>query len=328
VKSPPSSPAQRVARSSLPTLDELDTEPTGRFHRGEVPGSLAQQPVRPVLAIVEGADAGRIVAIEGREVVIGRAVSCNVVLPDGGVSRRHARVTVHGRDFHLEDLGSKNGTFVAGRPIVAHTLGVGEAFHVGPNVRLRVSMMDPIEERLARQLYDSSMRDVLTGAFNRRYFYQRLGGELAFAVRHRTEVSVLMLDLDHFKRLNDTLGHAAGDRVLQEVTKVIARTLRSEDVLARLGGEEFVVILRGTAQADAITVAERIRVAVAGSTFALGEHDLRVSVSAGVSTSSELGQASTVETLLTLADRRLYEAKDAGRNSVRGADLARRPRSS
>jgi diguanylate cyclase (GGDEF)-like protein len=234
------------------------------------------------------------------------------------VSRKHARVLVRDDGLVLEDLDSKNGTFIDGRSVRSESLEIGDVFFIGPSVKIRLSMMESSEERLAHQLYDSSMRDALTNTFNRRYFVQRLSTEVAFAVRHATPLSVAVLDLDHFKRVNDTYGHPAGDRLLQSVARTVARSLRSEDVLARVGGEELAVLLRGTGMRDAVLVAERIRLAVAATSILVEGEEVRATVSIGLASTTELERGGSHDALVTLADERLYEAKSAGRNTVRG----------
>ena len=314
-------PAPPMGPSGLPNLANFDYEATGT-HRTDTQvlalASTRRDPGRAILTIVEGADAGRMVALDQPEILIGRASDCTLVLPDPGVSRKHAHVLVKKENqLLLEDLGSKNGTFIDGKAIRTHMLEVGDVFFIGPSVRIRLAVMEASEERLAHQLYDSSMRDALTSAFNRRYLVQRLSTEVAFAVRHSTPISVVVLDLDHFKKVNDTYGHPAGDRLLQAVTHAVARSLRSEDVLARVGGEELAVLLRGTGMRDALIVAERIRSAVASTSILVENEAVRATVSIGVASAAEL-QNCTHEALMTLADERLYAAKAAGRNTVRG----------
>lgn len=313
--------AFRAGKSGLPNLDTFDFEHTSTRQTDtsvSAPASTRRMPARPVLTIVEGAEAGNVVAVDREEVLIGRSADCAVVLPDTGVSRRHARVVVRGEELVLEDLSSKNGTFVDGESVTSRRLQIGDVFHVGPNVKIRLSMMDESEERLARQLYDSSMRDALTGVFNRRYFVQRLVTELAFAVRHKTPLTVIMIDLDHFKKVNDTYGHLAGDKLLSAVSAAIGSSLRSEDVLARVGGEEFAILLRGTDHPEGLIVAQRIRRAVEATSVDVSGRQVRITISGGVASASDLREALTYEALLELADRRLYEAKAAGRNAVRG----------
>jgi diguanylate cyclase (GGDEF)-like protein len=188
---------------------------------------------------------------------------------------------------------------------------------VGPNVVLRFALVDSTEEGLARQLYEASTRDSLTRAFNRRHFGERLASEVAYAVRHESHVGVLLMDIDHFKRVNDTHGHLAGDFVLRVVAAQIARTIRLEDTFARYGGEEFVILCRGIDETRLGAFGERIRRAVEKIPLMWESQELRVTISIGVSTLDQLdGDRATGETMLALADERLYTAKRLGRNRV------------
>lgn len=170
---------------------------------------------------------------------------------------------------------------------------------------------------MARELYESSVRDALTGAHNRRYFVEQLERDLAFCARHGTPVSLVALDADHFKQVNDTRGHAAGDAVLVGLVELLQANVRTEDVVARVGGEEFVVLLRGTPLAGAGVAAERIRRAIEAHQF---EHDgQRFGVTVSVGCAVAVGPSSTDE-LQHRADQALYRAKRSGRNCVVLAD--------
>jgi diguanylate cyclase (GGDEF)-like protein len=273
--------------------------------------------LRPTLTVLVGMEPGRVLDC-GPITLIGRAKDCDLVLGDTGVSRHHARLVRNGTAFVVEDLGSKNRTFVNSRRVDSGELRHGDELQIGPNVTLRFAFLGEAEERLARQLYESSMRDALTGAYNRRYLEERLGTEVAFALRHKTALSLVMFDFDHFKRLNDTYGHAAGDAVLSNCSRVALQVLRTEDVLARIGGEEFVVLLRGISHADALVCAERLRSAVEGTPIAFGRETIRATISLGVASFDEAGSPPSREALLEIADHRLYAAKAAGRNRAQG----------
>jgi diguanylate cyclase (GGDEF) domain len=167
--------------------------------------------------------------------------------------------------------------------------------------------------------------DPLTGIYNRRFGYKRLEEELTRASRDHTSLSVLLLDLDHFKRVNDTYGHLSGDKVLIRTANVCREILREGDVLMRYGGEEFVVVLPGASIQDAREVAERIRFAISQSQINLGDQLLQVTSSIGVAATT--GQkAIAADELIALADERLYKAKATGRNKVvSDAVMAARP---
>jgi diguanylate cyclase (GGDEF)-like protein len=173
--------------------------------------------------------------------------------------------------------------------------------------------MDAAEESLARQMYDASTTDPLTRVANRRHFGERLEAEVAYSARHRTPLHLVLFDIDHFKRVNDTHGHAAGDIVLRIVAAQVGRTIRAEDLLARYGGEEFAILVRGIPASHVATMAERVRASVQRLEIPLSSESLRVTISVGVASIPQPGEA---RSLLEVADERLYRAKHAGRNRV------------
>jgi diguanylate cyclase (GGDEF)-like protein len=155
--------------------------------------------------------------------------------------------------------------------------------------------------------------DQLTGAYSRRYFMDTLERQLALSVRHGSIASLIMLDLDHFKAINDQYGHAVGDRVLHSAAKTAMAELRDGDMFARVGGEEFIALLPMTGKDAAMKLAERLRLAIAGAAIEEGERVIRISVSAGV---AELSKEESSSAWLRRVDIALYEAKTAGRNCV------------
>ena len=171
------------------------------------------------------------------------------------------------------------------------------------------------KERADRETYELATTDSLTGVYNRRTFQELAEPQLSRSRRAKLPVSLLMLDLDHFKRINDTYGHLAGDDVLKAFTLLVKSCLRREDLLARYGGEEFVVLLPGSSQEAAVALGERIRDEVASKPFDANGHLVRVTVSVGVS--SEAGDTlPSLESMLGRADEALYVAKNQGRNRV------------
>lgn len=269
---------------------------------------------RAVLVMLSGLNAGQVFALERDETIIGRSRGATVRVDDAGVSRKNTRVVRSGAGFFVEDLGSRNGTFKNGERVTRASLASGDRIHVGPTLAMRFSVIDQAEEELARQLYEASTRDTLTHAYNRRYFMQRLTSEVAFAQRHHTKVGVIMLDVDHFKRVNDTWGHRAGDEVLKTIAMAMQGAIRTEDVFARHGGEEFAVLVRGIDHRGVTAFAERLRQTVARIEIVLAQTSIRVTVSAGVA--SLEATMKNGEDLMLLADERLYIAKEGGRNSV------------
>lgn len=280
---------------------------------------------RPTLTLLSGVDAGKLFTLDQPETIIGRGRDAGVRLDDVGISRQHARL-VRRRDdtVIIEDLGSTNGVYVNGERTERTDLLPGDQVQIGPNVTLRFSVIDASEETLARQLFDSSTRDSLTRAFNRKYLMGRLVAEVAYAERHKARMGLILFDLDHFKQTNDTHGHIAGDAVLHEVSALVARLIRTEDVFARYGGEEFVVLVRGIPHENVARFAERIRHGVEELGIAFERKTLHARVSLGVASLTEegaqpvskRGAAAAAEALLELADSRMYKAKQAGRNRV------------
>jgi two-component system cell cycle response regulator len=276
---------------------------------------------RAVLTILGGADTGRVLPLAvGASVTIGRRDTCTYSIDDPSVSGLHARIVIVGGDYVIADERSTNGTFVNSVRITEPvSLRDGDRVQLGPIVLTRFTLVDDAEEEALKRMYDAALRDALTGLFNRKHLDERLESEVAYARRHPpADLSVVMLDVDHFKQVNDTFGHLAGDAVLKNVSAVLLRTVRTEDLLARYGGEEFVVVARDCKATAARIMAERLRSKVADSSVSFEGRSLRVTISAGVASLFTCGESADKTTLLKLADKRLYEAKEGGRNRVVG----------
>jgi two-component system cell cycle response regulator len=271
--------------------------------------------LRTVFTMLNGLNAGQVFTIEGGETTIGRGRDADVRIDDIGISRIHARVVRAEDGRHLlEDLQSTNGVFVNGQRVERVALVTGDRVQIGPAVLLRYALVDTEEAALARQLYETSTRDPLTSVYNRRYLTERLTAEVAYAHRHQTRLSVVLIDLDHFKRVNDDYGHLAGDAVLRSVSVAVQRQTRTEDVFARYGGEEFVVVVRGIEHKNVAIFAERLRRAVELLETPWNPSPLRVTVSLGVASLDECEKKAPPDALLSLADERLYRSKAEGRN--------------
>ena len=311
-------PPPRAPMASLDLEDVFEVKTNPAMHSVPIPEpSPSTRHDRAILTVLTGVNAGQVFSIEHEETTIGRSREATIRVDDVGISRKHTRVlrTPDGR-FIVEDMGSTNGTFVAARKVDRLELRPGDRVQVGPNVLFRFSLIDATEEQLARSLYEASTRDALTRVFNRKYFLERLQAEVAYAVRHKTPVAVVLFDLDHFKATNDSHGHLAGDVVLRVVAAAVQKTIRIEDVLARYGGEEFAIVVRGI-EHDKVTVfAERVRRAVEHLDIHYEGLHLRATISVGAASIAQIPESPTPEALLLLADERLYRAKDSGRNRV------------
>jgi two-component system, cell cycle response regulator len=274
---------------------------------------------RHLLVRVQGAQLGQVMRIFGPVWRVGRAPDLELPLADTGVSRQHAQFTWESHGYALEDLGSANGTYVNGERIGQRLLGHGDIVQFGPAAAFRYDITDADEETMLRELYEASIMDSLTGAYNREYFNSRLEAELSYARRHGSELGLLMMDIDHFKQVNDRFGHQVGDFVLVEIASAISSHLRAEDVFARFGGEEFGVILRDTAADTGYAVGERFRLIVESLRVEFDGQVIPVAVSIGAASLSECA-VKNAAALIEAADRRLYAAKRGGRNRVVATD--------
>jgi two-component system cell cycle response regulator len=280
---------------------------------------------RAYLIVLAGSSVGEMYKITAESTVIGRGQQADIQVIDEGISRRHAEIVHEGENIVIRDLGSTNGTYCNGDKIATHQLSDGDKIQVGSTTILKFTFHDSLDESFQRQMYESALRDGLTKIFNKKYFLDRLESEFAYAVRHRTPLSLVMFDIDHFKRINDTHGHLAGDYALTTLAKVVSDTIRQEDVFARYGGEEFAVICRGIDLGGALAFGERIRRCVDAQAFVYNGIDIKVTVSVGVAAVPEVGMKEPQE-LIGAADDALYQAKRQGRNRVISGNVATKAR--
>jgi two-component system cell cycle response regulator len=254
--------------------------------------------------------------IEG-ETLIGRSIEAQVWVDDEGVSRRHAKLVTRGETVTLVDIESRNGTYCNGERVTERLLQNGDKIQIGRETIFRFGVHDSLDEAMQKHLYESATHDGLTGIYNRRFLSEMLDKEFAHCARHKQPLSLLMIDIDHFKGVNDAHGHLAGDHALVELSRKLSEGIRTEDVLARYGGEEFVLLLRECPHERAVTIAERLRRMIERMDVTFNHQNFKMTVSAGVSTLNE-GNYGTGAALVEAADKLLYAAKQAGRNKVVG----------
>jgi diguanylate cyclase (GGDEF)-like protein len=269
---------------------------------------------RAYVIVIAGPNVGEMFKIDATQ-DIGRGREAGVSLTDTEISRLHARLVVEGGQIFVQDLESTNGTFVNGEPVRRQLLADGDKIQVGTTTILKFSYHDELDSEFQRKMYDAALRDGLTGAYNKKYFSERLDAEVAYSVRHRSALSLVLFDLDHFKNVNDNYGHLAGDYVLSTMAAGILQSVRREDVFARYGGEEFAVLSRGVDQAGAELFAERLRAWVESYPFVYEDQRLPVTISLGVAAMPEC-DVTEPTLLVSAADQALYKSKETGRNKV------------
>ncbi|MCB0327886.1 MAG: GGDEF domain-containing protein, partial [Bdellovibrionales bacterium] len=265
--------------------------------------------------VIAGQDIGRKYEVEKSSLSVGRNSDCDIFVDDDDVSRTHALINIKSEGVYISDLGSTNGTLVNGEKITTHLLQDGDRIQIGNLLVLKFNYVDEIEESFNEQLYNAANKDYLTQVYNKKYFIDRFKMEFSYSKRHESRLSLIVLDLDHFKQINDSYGHLAGDQILRKFAHEITAIKRHEDLFARFGGEEFVLLLRDTDTPDAFSIAEKIRSRIEKVRFQVDQKSIQVTVSIGLAT-FENQNFENFEQLLQNADQQLYRAKQSGRNKV------------
>ena len=288
---------------------------------------------RPALVFMRGEQLAAPIPLERDEVVLGRALEADVRINDARASRLHARIRIeqdaetNAPRYRLTDLGSTNGTLLNGQPVSDAFLQHGDKLNIGEHL-IRFDLLDDFDREFQRQLYRLIAHDELTGLLTSKSFFSELRREAARAESEGRPFCVLMMDLDHFKRVNDTCGHLVGSQTLEEIGGLITRALRAGDVAARFGGEEFAAFLLDADCAQALVAAERVRSAIEEHAFSATRRvagmeenrTLRITISIGVAAYPD--DARDPIELIELADTALYHAKQSGRNRVSAFCLA------
>jgi diguanylate cyclase (GGDEF)-like protein len=252
--------------------------------------------------------------LEKGSIILGRGDDCDITVLDNSVSRRHVRFDLDISGYLATDLGSTNGTFVNDTPAKNTLLSDGDYLRVG-NCLYRFLAGGNVEAEYHEELYRMAIIDALTGLYNKRYLLDYLRRELDRAARYSRPLALILFDIDHFKAINDTMGHLAGDLTLRELASRLKSEICNDDLLARYGGEEFVAVLTEADQAAAAEVAEKLRRTVEGLPFAFEGRPYPVTISLGVA-SIQGNEVPNPQELIQRADERLYQAKRGGRNRV------------
>jgi len=256
---------------------------------------------------------GKRFVLEQNTMRIGRGTDNHIVLDGDSVSRRHAHFERRNEAWYAVDDGSTNGTYVNERQIPEGVqLQNNDRIQVGPTIFKYLTGADA-EAKYYEEIYRMTIVDGLTQIHNKRYLFEALERELIRARRHSRALSLVMFDIDFFKRINDQCGHLAGDYVLRDLAEVVQDRIRRDEVFARYGGEEFAIMMPETELIGAVTLSETLREKVAEHRFSFQGEQISVTISMGCAT---IEAEDTATGLIARADEKLYEAKRGGRNRV------------
>lgn len=272
------------------------------------------QNYEPFLIHISGRETGRMHQIMGKSSKIGRDASCQIVVDDPHVSRIHAEFIRRGdKDLIVRDLDSLNGVRVNGIPVKEQALNDGDKIQIGSRLSFKFRFQDAEDQNYHQNLFLAANLDGLTQLYNKSYFIDALSKEFSFSRRNRQPLSLIMFDIDYFKKINDTFGHMAGDLVLKTIGSLITKSVRLENIACRYGGEEFAIVLRQVNGELAHMIAERLRKQIENEKIAFRGKPIQVTISLGIAT-YESGNFDTIEDFIQCADENLYSAKELGRN--------------
>lgn len=287
----------------IPNIDEPIEEPTWAA----------------CLIVLEGAYVGDRILLDKDEITIGRAKDMDVCFAqDDGVSRAHAVIqrVENEENFLIIDKNSVNGTFVNSKKIKITSLADQDLITIGENVLKFVSSTSP-EQAHYDELYRQTHLDRMLQIYNKQYFLTKLEEEVNRCQRYKTELSLVLFDIDHFKKINDIYGHLAGDAALVHLTGIVKQRVRETDILCRYGGEEFAIIMPHVSLQQAYILAEHMRTLVAKTPINHDNSTIAMTISLGISCYDlNTAEPCSRESLIAQADKALYQAKQGGRNKV------------
>ena len=261
--------------------------------------------------VIYGSDLGRKYNLDAPSLVVGRSSKSDIQIDQESVSRAHSKIVNSGRSIRIRDLGSTNGTYVNDELIDERTLNDGDFIKIGRTIFKFLSGGN-IERAYHEEIYRLTTVDGLTQVYNKRYYLEALNREMSRARRYGRALSLIMFDIDFFKKINDTYGHLAGDMILSSLAATISSVIRKEDIFARYGGEEFSIILPEITLENARLFAEKIRRVVEMSQFHYQNVAIPVTISLGIA-AFDLTMNSA-DAFIRAADDNLYIAKRSGRN--------------
>jgi two-component system cell cycle response regulator len=251
----------------------------------------------------------------GATIEIGRSPHVALSLPEVlSLSRKHARLRYAGSEVTLEDLGSTNGTYINGKPVYGRTvLKTGDRFQTAA-VHYKFLHEQDVESAYHLAIYDLVARDGLTEVYNKRKYEEEIQREFARSTRYNRPLSLIVFDLDDFKRINDNYGHLCGDFILKQIASTIREMIRAEEIIARVGGDEFVIIVPETGLEGARLLAQKLRERIENLDHRYG--DLKIAATCSFGVAERTAETSTPQSLYHAADHALLNAKRDGRNQV------------
>jgi diguanylate cyclase (GGDEF)-like protein len=270
---------------------------------------------QPYLIVIAGRDLGQYFLLEKGRTIVGRDDDANISIHDRNISRKHACFEATTSGVRVIDLDSTNGTYLNNVKVKEADLEDGDLIAIGKCV-FKFVYQKGVEQAYQDEIFKSATSDPLTEIPNRRYFFRTLGSEILRSRRYQKPLSLLEIDIDHFKEVNDKYGHSFGDFILKSLAGILQGVTRKKiDLVGRYGGEEFVLMLPETNKANAYKLAEKLRKLVEEYVFDDKKNQAKLTISIGVGTFDP--ECSSAEELFNRADKALYEAKQAGRNCVK-----------
>lgn len=286
--------------------------------------TLPEGPRRAFVVVLAGDRMGEMFELDPSYTTIGRGLTATVRVNDEGISRTHAAVSVENGVYYLSDAGSTNGTFANGDRVDKHALREGDKIQLGAASVLRFTFHEDSDDDLQRDLYESTLRDRLTGLFSRGYFANRLESDVAVALRHGKPLALVCFEVDRFARVRELVGGLGADQVLKDMARTILEITRSDDLLARTGDDDFAFVCRDVDAMRAARAAQRIRETIAARAFVTAREPVSLTLSLGVADLALLHEP-TAEALNKAAELALTLARRAGGNRVEIYDPENEP---
>lgn len=276
-------------------------------------GPYQASPRSACVVVIHGEGLGRRADLDERAVVVGRSQEADLHIPHKSVSRQHCRIWRDGDQYRIRDLQATNTTRVNDKVVEEALLNDGDHITLGESI-LKFISHSSVEARYHEEIYQLATQDALTDLHNRRHFIDMVDKEIARAMRHHRELAMCIIDVDLFKPVNDRYGHISGDNVLRQIAGILHLHVRSDDFAARIGGEEFAVLMPECGMEAAYGFAERLRLAIADAEFRPGNEPQSITVSIGIAAMTP--ERDTCSRMMAAADKALYRAKSQGRNRV------------